>query len=224
MTGEPHDHTGEDDDAVPADAGQLGSTQRRLLLLLCQGERTVNELAAELGVTDNAVRAQLQRLTRDGLVRQVGSRPGIRRPHAQYELSPGAAKVFPTAYAPAMRFLVDVLSEQLPTASLRQLLLEAGRRLLRSRLGDLRGQGPQGRLAEVLQRIGGAACGVEVIDRPEETVVRSCACPLAAVTSSHPETCGLVAELLAEVIEAPARELCTKGEAPRCAFVISLPT
>jgi predicted ArsR family transcriptional regulator len=224
MTGERHDHTGDNDDAVPADAGQLGTTQRRLLLLLCQGERTVNELAAELGVTDNAVRAQLQRLTRDGLVRQVGSRPGIRRPHAQYELSPDAAKVFPTAYAPAMRFLVDVLSEQLPTANLRKLLLEAGRRLLRSRFGDLRGQGAQGRLAEILERIGGAACGAEVIDRPDETVVRSCACPLAAVTSSHPETCGLVAELLAEVIEAPVRELCTKGEAPRCAFVITLPT
>ena len=190
MTGERHDHTGDDDEVVPAGAGQLGSTQRRLLLLLCQGDGTVNELAAELGVTDNAVRAQLQRLTRDGLVRQVGSRPGIRRPHAQYELSPDAAKVFPTAYAPAMRFLVDVLSEQLPTANLRKLLLEAGRRLLRSRFGDLRGRGPQGRLAEILQRIGGAACGVEVIDDPNETVVRSCRVPWRRSPAPTPRLAG----------------------------------
>lgn len=118
-----------------ATGAQTGATQRRLLLLLCRGERTVNELAAEFGVTDNAVRAQLQRLARIGLVRQVGSRPGTRRPHADYELTVEAAKLFPTAYAPAVRSLVDVLNERIPAGRLRQLLLEAGRRLARSRIG-----------------------------------------------------------------------------------------
>jgi predicted ArsR family transcriptional regulator len=173
---------------------------------------------------DNAVRAQLQRLTRGGLVRQVGTRPGTRRPHAEYELTSDAAKLFPMAYGPAIRSLVDVLTERLPNANLRELLLEAGRRLLRARFADLRSRGPRRRLAEILERIGGAASGVEVIDGAEGTVVRPCACPLAAVTSVHPGTCELVSELLSELVGAPVRELCTKGEAPRCSFAITLPS
>jgi predicted ArsR family transcriptional regulator len=210
-----------------AEAGRtgqsLGATQRRVLLLLCQGERTVNELAAELGLTGNAVRAQLQRLARAGLVRQVGSRPGTRRPHAEYELTREAAKLFPKAYEPAVRSLVDVLTERLPAGRLRELLLVSGRRLLRSGIGDLGASGPRGRLAQIVERIGGPACGFDLLEQPEGTVLRSCACPLAAVTREHPATCALVAELLSESLGAPVREHCTRGEAPRCSFAITLP-
>src|SRR5687768_15273411 len=90
------------------------TTRGRLLLLLCRGPRTVNELMGELGVTDNAVRAQLTTLQQTGLVRQVGLRPGTRKPHAEYELTPKARELFPRAHEPVLRALVDVLRERLP--------------------------------------------------------------------------------------------------------------
>ena len=46
-----------------------GSTRGRIILLLRGGSSTVNELAAALGLTDNAVRTQLISLERDGLYR-----------------------------------------------------------------------------------------------------------------------------------------------------------
>ena len=51
----------------------LSSTRGRLVTLLRRSARTVDELAHELGLTDNAVRAHLATLERDGL---VASRPG----------------------------------------------------------------------------------------------------------------------------------------------------
>src|SRR2546421_4089474 len=89
-----------------------GTTQGRILLLLCRGSQTVNELAAELRLTDNAVRAQLDALITEQLVRQSGMRRGTRRPHAEYELTDQAAALFPKAYEPAIRLLIEVLSEQ----------------------------------------------------------------------------------------------------------------
>src|SRR5215218_1711943 len=94
--------------------GPFDETWGKVLLLLCRKRRTVNELAEQLGLTDNAVRAQLQRLQDQGLVRLAGSRPGVRRPHADYELTAKGRRMFPRAYQPVLRTLVDVLMQQLP--------------------------------------------------------------------------------------------------------------
>ena len=64
------------------------STRGRIVSLLRQRQRTVEELAAELGVTDNAIRAQLGALERDGLVRAAGSRkpPAAGKPAILYDV------------------------------------------------------------------------------------------------------------------------------------------
>src|SRR5213079_491079 len=54
------------------------STRGKILDLLHARECTVNELAEELHLTDNAVRAHLASLERDRLVAQSGLTPGIR--------------------------------------------------------------------------------------------------------------------------------------------------
>ena len=54
---------------------QFGKTTRgRIVALLRRGERSVEELATALDLTDNAVRAQLTQLEHDGVVRVVGTR------------------------------------------------------------------------------------------------------------------------------------------------------
>src|SRR5437868_6435428 len=125
----------------------LSTTKGKALILLCQGRKTVNELATELGVTDNAVRAQLQRLVRDGLARSAGSRRGVRKPHVEYELTGKARELFPRAYEPFLRELVGVLEDELPKKALRKSLHETGRRLVRNHLGPLHRRGPRERLA-----------------------------------------------------------------------------
>ncbi len=73
----------------------LESTRGRIVRLLRGSSRTVEELATQLELTDNAVRAHLTTLERDGLVRQSGVRRGARKPHFTYSLTPEAEKLFP---------------------------------------------------------------------------------------------------------------------------------
>jgi predicted ArsR family transcriptional regulator len=54
----------------------FATTRGRLVALLRRREHTV----VELGVTDNAIRAQLTGLERDGLVEQRGVRRGAGKP------------------------------------------------------------------------------------------------------------------------------------------------
>lgn len=203
-----------------ASAQQLaGKTQWQVLLLLCQKPQTVNELAGALDLTDNAVRAQLESLMAGGLIQQIGWRPGVRRPHAEYALTDRAANLFPKAYEPAFRALVDVVTERLPEAQRREVLRDAGRRLLRQLL-EKAGVRPDASLASLLKRVESADVGVHRIDEPDRTILRSCTCPLSAVTRDHPEICAIAAELLSEITGHDVCESCVKGESPQCTFEI----
>jgi predicted ArsR family transcriptional regulator len=202
------------------DHDTFGTTRGKLLLLMCRGPRTVNELAEALGVTDNAVRAQLTNLQSDGLVRQVGLRPGLRKPHVDYELTPKARRSFLAANDPVLACLLDLIRERLDPEQASTLMKETARRLIAARVGELREGEPQARAAELLQKLTEVAPGVSLEDQQGFLRVRACGCPLASVTESHPEVCGLLAEVLSELLGTGVRERCERNESPRCCFEV----
>jgi len=207
--------------ATEEEAGPLESTRGKLLLELCRGPRTVNELAEALALTDNAVRAQLAGLQQQELVRQTGLRPGFRKPHVEYELTPQARRLFPQAHEQVLGTLVDVLRERLPAEQRNALLAETARRLLAGWAADLQSPEPRRRLAELFRKLQGLDRGIALEEQPDQTVLRACGCPLASVTANHPEVCRVLAEVLSELLGATVRERCDRAEAPRCCFEVS---
>jgi DNA-binding MarR family transcriptional regulator len=91
--------------------------------------KTVNELAAELKLTDNAVRAHLVSLERDALIRQSGIQRGTRKPHFAYELTDEAEHLFPKAYDTLLNQLITALKAKLTPKALKDILRETGRSL-----------------------------------------------------------------------------------------------
>jgi len=196
------------------------TTRGKLLLLLCRGPRTVNELMDELGVTDNAVRAQLVNLQLAGLVRPVGLRPGTRKPHVDYEATPKARQLFPTAYEPVLRTLVDVLQERLKPEETGALIREVAQRIFATHIGDLREQDPNRRATELYDKLRAIAPGLTLNESDQHLEVRACGCPLASVTGTHPEVCELLAAILTELLGTQVRERCQRDESPRCCFEV----
>ena len=94
----------------------------------------MNELAAELRLTDNAVRAHLASLERDRLVSQSGMRPGIRKPHTTYALGPEAEQLFPKAYGALVSLLMSIFSRQIKPGNLRAGMRAAGRAVAQEHL------------------------------------------------------------------------------------------
>ncbi len=195
------------------------STRGQVVKLLRRGTKTVNELADALDVTDNAVRSHLATLQRDGLVRETGKRPGIRKPETLYGLTPEAEELFPKAYHLLFNELIMVLGRRFENSELQEMLHEVGRNLaepaepanadLRSRAADA---------VSLLQRLGGLA---ELEETADGFRIRGYSCPLAASVAEHPEVCGLAEALLAEVVGVPVHEVCERNGAPRCAFHIT---
>jgi predicted ArsR family transcriptional regulator len=195
----------------------LASTRGRVVTLLRRGQRTVDELAGALGLTDNAVRAHLAALERDGLARQAGTRPSGGKPAYAYALTPDAERLFPKAYGPILRGLLDVLAERLAPDELEAALREVGRRAAAAcaPTGDRRAR--VGQAVTLLGELGGLA---EVEQGDEGFVIAGCDCPLAAIVPGHPGACRLAETLLEEVIGAPVLERCDRGPVPRCRFVV----
>src|SRR5689334_25080253 len=105
------------------------STRGQIVTILRGAPATVEELASQLELTDNAVRAHLSTLERDGLVRQSGLRRGPRKPHFTYTLTAEADALFPKAYDALLNQLIVVLKTRLEPAEIEDVLREVGRAL-----------------------------------------------------------------------------------------------
>src|ERR1051325_3581098 len=103
------------------------STRGQIVTMLRSSACTVEDLAGKLKLTDNAVRAHLATLERDGLVRQSGLRRGPRKPHFTYVLTEEADKLFPKAYDALLNQLIAVLKTRLEPAEIEGVLREVGR-------------------------------------------------------------------------------------------------
>ena len=196
------------------------TTRGRVLAHLRRGPATVEELASALDLTDNAIRAHLTTLDRDGLIRQTGVRrgPGAGKPAAVYELAAEAETRLSRAYAPVLTALLDELGAALPAPEAEALIRKAGSRL---------GAAAPARAAALEERVGEAAAllnelgGDVTIERePGGMRLRGSGCPLAAAVSRHPEACRALQGLLAEFTGTPVVLCCEREPRPRCCFLV----
>jgi predicted ArsR family transcriptional regulator len=197
------------------------STRGQIVTLLRRSCRTVEDLARALELTNNGVRAHLAILERDGIVRQRGSvrRSGGGKPAYVYELTQEAEDLFPKAYEPVLRGLLDVLSNQLEPKESEAILRSVGRRLAEEH--STRADGAHARLeaaVNVLNELGGLA---EFEERDGAVVIRGYSCPLAGITPDQPGACRMAETLIAELAGVPVRERCDRSERPRCCFEIA---
>jgi predicted ArsR family transcriptional regulator len=198
----------------------MKSTRGKILDLLRPKDQTVNELAAALRLTDNAVRAHLSSLERDGLIRQSGTQPGFRKPHVTYALTPDAEQIFPKSYGVLLDLILMVISRQLSPRELSAAMREVGKRVADKHLLEVKGKSRSQRIEmalQILKDLGGSAT-FEKSDGKH--FICGNGCPLAAATSRHPEACLIAESLLSQIIGVPVKEHCVHGSAPSCRFEI----
>lgn len=196
----------------------LTSTRGRLIAMMRRAPQTVEDMASALQLTDNAVRAQLTTLERDGFVRQTGVRRGVGagKPAYTYALTAEAEQLFPKPYAEVLNDLLDALTSQSPALDVEGLLRDVGRRLAQ---GFPAGEGNNRARLEAaiaaLNQLGGLA---ELEESDNDIRIHGYSCPVAALIPGHPQACQLAEAFVSEVAGVPVRERCDRSGAPHCSF------
>jgi predicted ArsR family transcriptional regulator len=197
-----------------------GATRGRLIALIRRGIATVEELAADLEVTDNAVRAQLQTLETAGIIRAAGTRQGsgAGKPATVYEIAPDAEPALSSAYPPVLAALLESLAERLPPGDVDDILRDTGKRLGHTESASRRSLDTRVRAAAAILTSLGAEIDVERTS--EGFALRGYACPLAAAVRAEPRACHVIEELVSSLVDAPVRECCDRSASPRCRFEV----
>ena len=198
------------------------TSRGRIIDVLRRASSTVDELAAQLGITGNAVRAQLAALERDGLVRAAGTRRGATRPSRLYELTPELEHLLSRAYMPLLTHLIAVVAARESAAKFDAIMRDAGRGLAKQLSTGFPAGTHDERVAAASQLMNRELGASTTVKRTNgKSVIRGGGCPLAAITGKHREVCHAIESLLAELLGATVHECCDRTDRPRCCFEIS---
>lgn len=196
----------------------FSTTTGRILTLLRRQKQTVDDLAATLSLSDNAVRNQIYSLERDGLVTVDGTRRGSGKPAWVYGLSPEADRLFPKPYALILDHLLDAMDERMPAAEVQATLEDVGRRM-----ADAVGPLPEDETAmfaavvSAFADIGGLA-EIETLD--DGHAIQGFDCPMSRTVSGHPHACQILQSMLETLLDRPVTEACDRSSSPRCRFLV----
>jgi predicted ArsR family transcriptional regulator len=202
----------------------LSTTRGQVVAELWRAPRTVEELAAALGITDNAVRSHLSSLERDGLVCRSGVRRTQAKPAFVYDVTLAADRLFPTAYAPVLGYVLDEVGKRIGTAARIELLRQVGERLATESTKSARQPVSERieRAISVLRELG-STLEIDAAESPRGSVLlRGYSCPLASTTAEHPEACQVIESFLATAIGARTAVRCEREGRPRCGFEVSV--
>lgn len=207
--------TNRESSAPPIDA-----TRGRLIALLRESTWTVEDLAARLDLTDNAIRFHLSALEQEGSVAKAGvkRRSGAGQPAVLYSLSRMADEAFSRAYAPVLVALVEELHTAMSGKQLAAVLERVGKRIA--------GAGGGAR-DSMRKRVAGASDmlnslgGITSVERSSDSYrIVGRACPLATAVEADHCVCSVVTALVSNVVDAEVRECCDRSGRPKCCFEI----
>jgi predicted ArsR family transcriptional regulator len=196
------------------------STRGQVIGLLRRGIGTVEELSVELGLTDNAVRAHLATLARDGLVERRGTQRALRKPHLNYVLTSEAEQLYPKAYSTLFNQLLTILKRRVGAEELESILTEVAQSLAEGNTPK-KNETIESRAARAIaafESMGGAPALKN--DDDKLVIFSVTSCPFDTSVSKHPEVCRLAETFLSQVTGLKIREYCQKGEHPKCSFEI----
>jgi predicted ArsR family transcriptional regulator len=209
--------------------GLLGESRARLVQLLRAEPRSVATLAAELGLSEVAVRHHLQILEGEGLVVAETVRgKGRGRPKSLYGLTDKARRLFPDNSAQLANELLDYLGGEHGRSELQRFLRWRASRQEGRYADALDGADDVAerveRLADVLSE-DGFASSAEVVTTPEGATVlelRQEHCAIKAVAEQHPELCAYEASTFKKLLGAKlSRRQTIAGGADACVCHIS---
>jgi predicted ArsR family transcriptional regulator len=175
--------------------GKIAAALRR------QHSASAADLAAEFGLSPNAVRQQLLALERDGYVVERSVRRGPTKPTLEFSLTPAAEALFPQRYDKMLNAVLREVKDTFGQDGLESVLTKLSSRAADRYRSKLHAPDAQGRAVELaaLLRASGVEADVVVSDTGR-VELREHNCPYGQTVGEHPEVCSIIHTVLRETV------------------------
>jgi predicted ArsR family transcriptional regulator len=212
---------GTDPATGPVPFGQRGPAAEILRLIRQRGPQDVKSLEAELGVSENAVREQLQHLLAAGLITRSPVRRGAGRPAHVYVLSDRAQGIMPQAYDVLLSVLLTEIAERDGGASAQQLLEAVGERIAEDITGGRQSEDLREQLQTVAAALEMRGMPITIYEHDDAVTLHEWSCPYYKVARGHRGVCEMEQHMLERALGAKVTiaERIIDGH-PACTFRI----
>ncbi len=202
------------------------STRMEVLeLLRRKGRCSAESVAADLGVTTNAVRQHLTNLEREGFVKSQPERAGRGRPALLFALTERADSVFPKRYGQLATMVLQEVQDMAGPEALDEIFERVAARHAAAIEHDLEGLGFDERLDKVVAWIGKAGTLAEQSETEEGVKVTIHNCPFRNTALKFPQVCSITPQLITRLLGAPVSQSDSiHRRDPYCSFVVQRPS
>ncbi len=201
----------------------FSSTKKRLLEELKRdGERSLTELAASLGISKMAVLKHVAVLEDKGLIERSFRVEGRGRPRVRFRLSRKAARLFPEAYTHLTLCALAFIEEKVGRDAVARLLRQRTQEVYdqnRSRFSDEDFRGRVQALVALREEGGYMAERGRIGKNSAEVLEHNC--PILAIAEKYGEACQIEVDLFQKLLRADvdASHRVVAGD-PVCRFMI----
>lgn len=174
--------------------GKIVSELRR------RGSASAADLAAQFGLSPNAVRQQLTILERDGLVAETSVRRGPTKPTYEFSLTPEADRLFPQAYDKMLSAVLREVRDQYGTPGVAKIFDGLSKRAAERARQSVTAAGSEEKVAQLTEMLqnNGVVAEYSLIDGGYVLHERSC--PYSNAAKEHPEVCQVIHHVIDETI------------------------
>ena len=206
---------------------RLDDSPRGQIIKLLQrnGPMGIKDLRQALGVSDTAIRQQLQYLIADDLVAATTAPArGRGRPGRVYELTDNARHLFACECEDlALALYNELLIEQGPEG-VQRLLDRVGQRLADQYRHQMRGLELQERVRVYAKLLDERGIMADISEDQESLILHEYNCPYHELATAHTEICEMEQKMLSQVLGAEVELTHTIVDGHhRCSFVVKRP-
>ncbi len=179
------------------------------------------DLAAEFGLSTNAVRQQLLTLERDGYVAERAVKRGPTKPTLEYSLTASAETLFPQHYDRMLNAVLRQVKNSFGPAGVDTVMAGMSKRAVEKFKSRITAPDARGRATELAEALREEGVEADVIDLDGTIQLREHNCPYSKTVGEHPEVCSIIHTVLHETVAAEATQIesiATGGDA--CRFEI----
>lgn len=181
-------------------------------------------IAAELGITANAVRQHLTNLERDGLVTSEPVRHKRGRPSLLFSLTDRADAVFPKRYGQLATMVLSELRDMQGEQAIDELFRRIAGRHASSIERQLDGLDFDEKLQRVVSWINRAGTLAETENTDEGVRITIHNCPFRNTALKIPQVCTLTPQLIVQLLDAPVSQTASIHRSdPYCSFLVQRP-